>query len=80
VDPVEKAKLIVTKDKEILVQRSNAPEGQPKVFRVIDMPKRLKPEEWSNVICVFVNGREWQLKDYLEKWKTSAEVFSKGKI
>jgi len=48
--------------------------GQTSKFTVVDSVTKLTRDDWNNVIAVFVQGQEWQFKNW--KWSTPAEIFS----
>ena len=49
--------------------------GKRLTVRVLDSGAKLSDTEWESVIAVFVQGAEWQFKQW--KWSTPVELFHK---
>ncbi|CAN0073875.1 unnamed protein product, partial [Phaeothamnion confervicola] len=47
--------------------------GQRMTYEVIDNPTRLYPQDWERVVCVLVQGVEWQFKRW--QWEQPVTLF-----
>ena len=45
-------------------------------LQVIDSVKRVRPEHWDRIVCVFVHGPAWQFKGW--RWGSPAQIFQKA--
>jgi hypothetical protein len=46
--------------------------GKQPVYRVVEKGDTLTPDEWEQVVAVFVTGQEWHLKHF--PWKKEGKV------
>lgn len=64
----------VRKEAFIPVTRENFADGKSCTVTVVDNINRLRPEDWENVVAVFVQGEQWQFKGW--QWDTPEQLFS----
>jgi hypothetical protein len=57
------------KERELLMLRQ-FPNKSQLMYKIIDDPSRLSPDEWERVVAVFATGQEWQFKN----WQYSSPV------
>jgi len=43
---------------------------------VVDNVVEFRSRDWNNVVAVFVQGQEWQFKNYPKEWGGVAGIFS----
>jgi len=62
------------KPKNVVVRHKDA-RGEMHTYHVVDRVQNLSNSEWSRVVAIFTNGKEWEFKHY--KFKNPADMFSK---
>lgn len=65
------------KDAEIIMHRRE--DGRSQQFKVIDNVNKLQDQDWSRVVAVFAQGKQWQFKDWPFGYGNPADIFTKVK-
>jgi len=62
------------KEALVIIERKKA-DSTVIPYHVIDNVSKLDPKDWNRVVAVFVQGAEWQFKNW--RWSTPVDIFSR---
>ncbi|CAM9488590.1 unnamed protein product [Ectocarpus fasciculatus] len=68
----EKRNSGATRESFMLFQHTDTSTGKVKVFKLMDNPTTLSPDDWHRVVAVFVSGQTWQFKGW--KWSSPVDL------
>lgn len=69
----EKRKSGAVRESISIFQRTDPVTGTTKVYKIMDNPASLQPDDWGRVVAVFVSGQTWQFKGW--KWSSPVDLF-----